>query len=216
MSFSSMLLEPGNLKNFGPYTMRAMSGALTGTLAVGGPSSENDLFAVRNVSQGDTFGLQTKPMGVTRIATKFIATGLAASDRLVLRWDRVVNFSSVHSGQTSIRARCRKTTGYAQDIAVTEISGVVAGTTHMSNATYSQYDTDEPLDVIFGRSVASLADGAEATEATYDIIAESVWTPSDGLPLVLAGNEGLVCGLAEELALGSATARLFVAVDFVR
>lgn len=208
MAGSNMQLEPGNLQVLGPYTLRAISGLLTGTIPVGGPPAENDLFAVRNVAQSGAYGELTRAMGISRIHTKFVASGLVAADRLVLRWDKVLNFSSVHAGQTSIRARCRKTTGYEQDIPVSVISGVVAGATAMANATYSQFDLDEPFDVVAG--------APQGATAEIYIVAESIWTPWDKLPLVLEGNEGLVCGLAEELVLGAATARLFVSIDFVR
>lgn len=214
MGLSNMQLEPGYLQVLGPYTMRGSTGLLTGTLNVGGPPAENDLFAMRNVAQTGAYGDATRPLAVSRIVTKVIATGLAAADRLVLRWDKVVNFSSVHAGQTSLRARCRKTSDYDQDLPIALISGVIAGVTHMANATYSQFDTDEPFDTVFGAPEAVLA--ADTTTATYNIIAESIWTPKDNLPLVLEGNEGLVCGLVEDLVLGAATMRLFAAVDFAR
>lgn len=220
MTVSHMQLETGNLRNFGPYTIRALSGALTGTLAVGGPPLENDLFAVRNVSQGDTFGAQTRPLAISRIHTRFIATQITTPARLVLRWDKVVNFSATHTtNRTSVLARCRKTTGYPA-IPVAEVSAVIATVTNMATATYSQYDIDEPFDVLMANAYTN-----EAADAAYSLIAESTWEAShDCLPLILEGNEGLVCGLHadvaginETLALGlGGTARLFVAIDFVR
>jgi hypothetical protein len=212
-----MQLEPGNLQALGPYTIRARAfESEASAFVVGGPPDERDLFAVRNVSQGDTPGSQTKPMAVSRIYSKAIVTNVAAQGVLSLRWDKVLNFSATHTQKrVSVLARNRKTTGY-QPIPVTEVSAVVYdGATNvgdapvgvgMGTATYSQYDLDEP----FGAMLAANATASGVIESEF------IWTAdSDRLPLVLEANEGLVLGSTNTLAFAGVF-ELFVAIDFVR
>lgn len=193
---ANMLLEPGNLRDVASgYTLGALSGLIVAATAADAP-----LFAMRNVAQAGTPGNLTRTVGVTalRVAMLGGVTPYAAPAGIAIAFFKATGFTANDSGGTAVQAQRRGPTGDL--VPLTEIAGHIADTD--ANSAGTRTLAAQPFFVASFGGAASFGNSL-------------VWTPEDGIPRQLTGDEGIVGQLVAATP-ATGTMRLFVGVEFVR
>lgn len=195
MTAPNMLMEPGNLANSFGHIVGARSGLIT-AVAAGGV-----VFALRNVLQATG---RSKPIAISQIRTRFVTTtAFGTGQGLAFEYHKVTGFSSQYSGGSPVAVAVTRRKTQPQDaIPSSQVSAVVAATAAITTATHSTIDDQEPVEVAAGGGGVAFGFGSR-------------WVPVDGYPLVLEGDEGLVCRVVNTMG-ATGAGHLFVGVDFFR
>jgi len=183
----NMLLEPGNLVHAQGHIVGALSGVITAL------SAGDDVFEFRWISAA-----RDLPISAVRFAA-YTVTPHSAALGMAFQLHKVGTFSAIGSGgKTIVVPTLRKTTGMTA-LAAADYACVVSNTGALTPGTYAAPDADEPMEVFTGPGSTTPS-------------AEGKWEPRDGLPTVLAANEGLIVRATRAIA-STQTIQLFVGLE---
>jgi hypothetical protein len=194
MTVANMFFGEQNIRDAVPgYHLPGLSGAIAA-----GTAAAANVFAMRNIAQAGTVGLQTRAVGVSQIRCSVLGAGYSAAASVAIAFYRASGYTALETNGTALVAQARKST--FREIPSTELAGQIATTGALTAGTRTL--AAQPF------WVASF--GGEVTFG-----GELVWTPEDRIAEALAGDEGIVGQLVAATPAGG-TLRLFVGVDFFR
>lgn len=196
MTVANMFFGEQNIRDAVPgYHLSALSGAIAG-----GTAAAANVFAMRNIAQAGTVGLQTRAVGVSKIRVAALGAGFTSDPdaAMAIAFYQASSFTALETNGTAVTAQKRKST--FRDIPSTELAAQIATTGALTAGTRTL--AAQPFFV----APFSGADG-------FSGLVE--WTPEDHIALALAGDEGIVGQLVAATP-ATGTARLFIGVDFFR
>lgn len=196
MAVANGMLDPGNVIVSAPYFISGKTGTLTGLAAGDAVASLQNLGRVDLIGGGS---LIPAPMRLSQIRMKYIPVTTPAANGVAFEVFKttVTAQRSAGAGSKTVAPTPRKTIGYNAIVAA-EINMFVAGTAAITGGTI----------VVQGDPFDMMALGGGTTLGG----AESVWTPSDLVPLSLEAGEGAEVRATQF----SGTGIFLVVFDFLR
>lgn len=196
MAITQGMLDPGGVIVCAPYFISGKTGTLTG-LAAG-----DAVASLQNLGRTDVIGggpVIPVPLRITQIRMKYIPVTLPAGNGVAFEVFKttVTAQRNAGAGAKTVVPTPRKTVGY-NAIVATEVNMFVAAAAAITGGTI----------VVQGDPFDMMALGGGTTLGG----AESVWTPSDLVPLSLEAGEGAEVRATQF----SGTGIFLVVFDFLR